>query len=104
MADPSEKELGPDRKLDPGFLRKAKNFTIAVSKHIGDGMKELDEEAYQERVETCKACPSFNPVKKNCRERDCGCNIYKKARWRSESCPLGKWKPQENTNTDSKVE
>lgn len=96
MTDISDTKTDPDRKMDPGIVRKAANFTIAVGKHIGDGMKELDEEAYQERITTCKTCPSFNPVKKNCREMNCGCYIYKKARWRSETCPLGKWKPQDS--------
>ena len=97
MNDFSEREPDPDRKLDPNIVRKAANFTKAVGKHVAGGMKQLDEEAYQERVTTCKACPSFNARKRTCRERSCGCDIYKKARWRSESCPLEKWKPQEPT-------
>ena len=84
-------------KTDPGLLKKAANFTKAVVKHAADALERLPEEQYYERLAVCEGtdntppCTTFNPEKGTCRDWRCGCALKKKAWWRSEDCPQGKW-------------
>lgn len=73
----------------PSVVQLAGNFTKAVVKHLGDGMKKVDVQKYQRRLNQCNGCSLR--VKKRCTHEDCGCFIDKKAWWNSEECPLGKW-------------
>jgi hypothetical protein len=75
----------------PGLLRKAANFGKAVVMHVADGGKHVSDEVYLARLSVCANCPSFDPEKLRCKERTCGYRLKTKARWRSESCPQGKW-------------
>jgi hypothetical protein len=75
----------------PSLLKQAGNLTKAVSKHVAGGLKEVSFEVYSDRLATCKDC-EFRE-KNKC--LDCGCFILKKAWWKSEDCPQGKWKKQE---------
>jgi hypothetical protein len=79
-------------KTDPGLLKKAANFTKAVVKHAADGLERLPEEQYLERLTVCESCETYNVEKGVCRDWRCGCSLKKKAWWRSEECPKGKWK------------
>jgi hypothetical protein len=82
----------PDSRLEgPGLLRKAANFGKAVVKHVADGGKHVSDEVYLARLSVCANCPSLDPERMRCMEKTCGCRLKVKARWRSESCPLGKW-------------
>ena len=85
---------GPEGQVapqEPGLLRKAVNFSRAVSRHIADGARKVGQENYEQRLAICRACPSCDVPRMVCRERRCGCRLPVKARWRSESCPRGKW-------------
>jgi hypothetical protein len=83
------KELGMDvPKLPPGH-RVATNFLRAVVKHVGNGMKKVEFEQYQERLDVCNECKLR--VKNRCTHEACGCFLDKKAWWDSEECPLGLW-------------
>ena len=75
----------------PGLLRKAANFGKAVVKHVADGGKHVSDEVYLARLSVCANCPSLDPERMRCLEKSCGCRLKVKARWRSESCPVGKW-------------
>ena len=78
-------------KQAPSIMKQAANLTRAVSKHVAGGLKEVDFVDYAERLNICKECD----LRDNTRCTDCGCFLLKKAWWRSEDCPQGKWKKQE---------
>lgn len=82
-------ESPPDQ--GPGLLKRAANYGKAVVRHVADGSKHVGDDVYLARLTICVDCPSFEPEQTRCKERSCGCRLTKKARWRSESCPLSKW-------------
>jgi hypothetical protein len=69
----------------------AANFLTAVDRHIVGGMRMVSEEVYQRRLAACAACDFFRDDQ--CLK--CGCrltgDVIAKARWTSETCPLGRW-------------
>jgi len=69
------------------FFYKVKNFSIAVLKRIGGGMKNVSESEYIERTMVCGSCE----YKKEDECLKCGCMISKKAWWQTEDCPENKW-------------
>lgn len=73
----------------PSIPRQAANLARAVAAHVADGLAVLGRDEHFARVAACEGCPSYDPGPAGCRE--CGCSVAIKARWRSESCPLGKW-------------
>jgi hypothetical protein len=81
----------------PPLWKKAANFTKAVVKHAADGLERLSEDEYEERLAVCQGtdntppCAAFNPETAICRDWRCGCSLHKKAWWRSEDCPQGRW-------------
>jgi hypothetical protein len=74
----------------PGFVSKALNFAIALFGHASDGLAEVSEEEYKNRVATCAGCDRLT-VDSTCSHPSCGCDVRKKAWWRSEDCPEKKW-------------
>lgn len=88
-----QKHLYDPEPSPPPVLKLAANFTKAVVKHIGDGMKKVSLQIYQHRLNVCNDClpPDGFRVKNRCIHESCGCFIDKKAWWASEECPLGKW-------------
>jgi hypothetical protein len=78
----------PARLLQLGI-----SAAVAAAKHVATGMKQVDEETYKKRRETCDACEHHEPVQDRCLK--CGCYLeaalLKKLRMASESCPIGKW-------------
>lgn len=72
----------------PSFLERAKNFGVAVVKHVADGLVEVSQDDYLARLATCDKCPHRTPDWK-C--NNCGCYLTIKAKWRSERCPLAMW-------------
>ena len=97
------------RKTDPNLIQKATNFTSAAIKHVSNGLERLNEQDYQNRLVVCignelqPACELFNAEKSVCRDWKCGCSIKKKAYWRSEDCPQGKW-PDLSIKQDNSLE
>ena len=73
----------------PGIFKMASNFTKAVVRHAADGGREVTPAEYAARLEVCNGCE----FQKNgrCLHANCGCFLSKKAWWRSENCPEGKW-------------
>jgi hypothetical protein len=53
-----------------------------------DGVLASSQKASQ-RMEICKACPSYKSLLYMCSE--CGCIMPAKTRINSSECPLGKW-------------
>jgi hypothetical protein len=80
-----------DDTTPPGPIRKAANLGIAVVRHVADGVRKLNDADYEARLTVCRKCPSCDVERMVCREVRCGCFLRRKARWRSESCPLDKW-------------
>jgi len=76
-----------DKPKRPKYIQMASTFAKALTKYIASGMNEVTKEQYQERLEICSTCPNRNNL--HCSE--CGCPISTKARWATESCPLGFW-------------
>jgi len=82
----------PDvESTEPGLLRKAMNFGSAVVRHAADFGRNVTAEVFEQRLSVCRSCPSCDLQRMVCREKQCGCQLHMKARWRSENCPLGKW-------------
>ncbi len=46
------------------------------------------------RLAVCRGCEMMTKRKGRwlCTSKRCGCSLVRKARWASESCPLGKWR------------
>jgi hypothetical protein len=69
----------------------AARFAVALGTHLADGMQTVSEEAYQRRLAICRECEWFRG--NHCLQ--CGCrvegDVVAKARWKSETCPLGYW-------------
>ena len=84
-----------EQQSEPGLLRKAANFSVAVARHVADGGRKVSDEVGLARLIVCADCPAFDPKKIACRERKCGCRLKTKVRWRSEKCPLNKWPREE---------
>lgn len=81
---PSGRDYGPSfAKMARGAMRTAKQAALH-----GRVSKEVREERY----ETCKACPFFDPESKRC--KDCGCFMEAKT-WvggdPNTLCPKQKW-------------
>ena len=80
----------------PGMGRRVLNFGRALVRHALDGARTVSDKVFEDRLEICRDCASCDLEKMVCREKACGCQIASKARWRSETCPLGKWSPIED--------
>ena len=74
-------------KKSPSLAKQAFNFAKSTTKHVAGGMMHVDSKTYQERVGICNGCDRLKDDK--CIE--CGCFVKLKAKWASESCPIGKW-------------
>ena len=62
------------------------NSTI---KYIEDGAIDVSEDIFNNRISICSSCHLYDVNRKKCTK--CGCFLDIKARWATESCPLGKW-------------
>ena len=82
----------------PGVFRRALNFGQAVARHAVDGAVNVDDSVYEQRLAVCQDCSLCEQSRMVCSHPNCGCYLSVKARWQSESCPLGKW-----TNTESQI-
>lgn len=59
----------------------------------------VSDEIYNERTKICSECDRFDPEQNRCKE--CGCFIPAKAKMILDSCPLEKWKAdQESWNQE----
>ena len=71
----------------PSWLEKLRNFAVSAAQHIATGAAIAPDDLYRRRIEICALCEWRQDgvcVK-------CGCPIYRKARWASSKCPVGKW-------------
>lgn len=70
------------------------HFANSLSAHIHDGMKKCTQEEILARLKICESCASFQ--NERCMECHCNCKVDRvflnKLAWRSEKCPLNKWR------------
>lgn len=76
-----------DKPKLPGVIELAANFTKAMAEHVADGLKHVDHDEYQARLEACTICDQRTAN----RCAACGCFLHAKAALRSTECPLGRW-------------
>ena len=81
---------GPER-AKPGLVRRAVNFGTAVVKDVAAGRPRRAPEEIEAVLEICRGCPLFRNADESCSHPSCGCPVRKKASWKMEKCPLGKW-------------
>ena len=79
--------LPEDKPELPGKIEMATNFAKALKEHVADGLKTVDTEELKRRLEICSICPQRNGI----RCTVCGCSVEKKASWKEQMCPIGKW-------------
>jgi len=77
--------------VEPGIVRKAKNFAKAVRRDGKRGRLRVPREVRTERMTICRACPLYNRAKGWCKHPKCGCLMTRKTHWASAECPVGKW-------------
>ena len=96
----------------PSMVKRAVNFTKAVTQHVMTGRKHCSEEQKAERFNICKSnqCGLFLPNGEGgiCSHDKCGCYIRSngqfmdKLSWAESKCPVDMWGPiiqkdEENT-------
>lgn len=87
----AEPAASTDAANGPGLLQRAWNLGKAVTRHVADGGKQVDDSTFEARLAICRECPSCDTARMVCRDPNCGCFLNIKARWQSENCPQLKW-------------
>ena len=91
-----EESTPPQQKEDkplPSMMTQAKNLASATAAHVKDGLNVVSDDQYLERLKICEGC-EYMRTDRRCAK--CGCFLDKKAKWRSSSCPIGKWSSDTN--------
>ena len=76
-----------DKPSLPSVIEMTANLAKSAIKHIASGSNASTKEELESRLEVCTLCDH----RKDERCTVCGCFMAKKAAWREEECPLGKW-------------
>ena len=89
------------KQAEPGIFEKAGKLAMAGmaagAKVLSGQRLAVPDTVLKDRLNICKACEHYKPADGNVGERclKCGCylnsKILAKARWSTESCPVGKW-------------
>lgn len=85
----------------PSVTRQAANFARASVRHVADGRVKAAPELVAARLAACAVCERFRASDRRCAHRACGCPVDRKARYRSESCPLGRWPSPSTTQVST---
>ena len=86
----------------PNVFKMMKSFGKDLSKYVLAGAPNCSEEDYKERLLTCDACPHLMRNVMRCGK--CGCLVEHKAKWRTTTCPISKWKKQDVSDIKAKQE
>ena len=71
-------------------MEKDFGFLDAI-KELASGRPEfVSTVQFSERIQTCKECPYFAQMTKQCTQ--CGCFMYFKGKFVHSSCPQNRWK------------
>lgn len=94
-----------EQKKYPSFGEQAKNlaqFSWDLIKHLQQNQNHtrlfVSDKTYEKRIMTCKGCDKYDELENRCRE--CGCFIPAKAKIILDSCPLNKWKEEDDNWED----
>jgi hypothetical protein len=77
----------------PNVFKMMKSFGKDLSKYVLAGAPNCSKEDYKDRLLTCDACPHLMRHLMRCGK--CGCLVEHKAKWKTTTCPDGKWKEQD---------
>tara|TARA_R110000744_G_scaffold114902_2_gene214876 strand:- start:1941 stop:2357 length:417 start_codon:yes stop_codon:yes gene_type:complete len=77
----------------PNVFKMMKSFGKDLSKYVLAGAPNCTKDDYKERLLTCDACPHLLRHLMRCGK--CGCLVEHKAKWKTTTCPDGKWKEQD---------
>lgn len=77
----------------PNVFKMMSSFGKDVSKYVLAGAPNCSKDDYKERLLTCDACPHLLRHMMRCGK--CGCLVEHKAKWKTTTCPEGKWKAQD---------
>ena len=82
-----------EKKLPTAF-QMIKTFSKELATFVKEGMPNVSEEDYQERIDACFKCEHFLEALNRCGK--CGCLVEFKARWKTTKCPDDppRWKQQ----------
>lgn len=83
------RNLASEETKLPSTMQMAKNFLQSAAKHIQSGMTNVGEDMQKERLAICAECP--HAVENGSRCGKCGCFLQTKTKWKSSTCPIGKW-------------
>jgi len=70
-----------------GILQMALSATQAMAKFLASGLKTVESDVYEARLDVCGQCEHHTGV----RCRLCGCFTSQKAKLPHENCPIGNW-------------
>lgn len=96
----NEEAQATEENSAQGLIRKAASFAKATVSHAADGFKNVSSEKKKQRQDICNACEFINKDNNTCNQ--CGCYLDVKTSWRTTSCPIGKWGPEE-AKTDNGI-
>jgi len=71
-----------------------KSFSKELASFVKEGMPNVSEQDYQDRLDTCFKCEHFLEELNRCGK--CGCLVEFKAKWKTTKCPDDppRWKQQ----------
>lgn len=75
----------------PSLFKRALNFIKALYNHATTGFRRVSMSTYDKRITTCSTCVKFIMNEQGMKCGACGCNLYLKAQWKEQECPLDKW-------------
>lgn len=74
---------------------RARNFAKALTKNAASAIKGKKWSRPQEEAEynhaICQGCSLYRPEDDICTHPACNCPMKRKSRWKTTSCPIGKW-------------
>lgn len=89
-------EIPEDRIEGPGLMQRGWNLAKASARHVAGGLQSVQDDEFELRQSICRSCDFCDRQHMVCLHAGCGCFLNVKARWASESCPLGKWTSSSN--------
>ena len=96
---PAKEKIEPPKP--PNVFKMMKSFGKDLSKYVMAGAPNCSKEDYKERLLTCDACPHLMRNVMRCGK--CGCLVEHKAKWRTTTCPINKWKAQDTSDLKKKA-
>jgi hypothetical protein len=86
----------------PNVFKMMRSFGNDLSKYVLAGAPNCSKEDYKERLLTCDSCPQLMRNVMRCGA--CGCLVEHKAKWRTTTCPKGRWKTQDVSDLKAAAE